>query len=83
MGLSVQVTVGLALILKGWQVSGWDRGCGVGTPSGVVDVRYHLCSSGQGMERAHLVGDDHVFEVDEGAWGGLSHFFRQMNDDTG
>lgn len=83
MGLSVQVTVELALILKGWQVSGWDRGCGVGTPSGVVDMRYHLCFSGQGTGRAHLVRDDHVFEVDEGVWGGLSCFFRQMNDDTG
>lgn len=40
MGLSVQITVGYALTPTGWQVSGWDRGCGVGTPSGVVDMRW-------------------------------------------
>lgn len=83
MGLSAQITVGHALILKGRQVSGWDRGCGVGTPGGVVDMRWYLCSTGQGRGRTHLVRDDHVFDVDKGAWGGLSCFFRQMNDDTG
>lgn len=60
---------------------GWDRGCGVGTPSGVVDMRYYLCSSGQGRGRTHLVRD--VVEVDKAAGGGLSCFFRQMNDDAG
>lgn len=80
MGLSVQITVGYALTRTGWQVSGWDRGCGVGTPSGVVDMRWCLCSTGQGRGRTHLVRGDHVFDVDKGAWGGLSCFFRQMND---
>ena len=83
MGLSVHITLEHALTPKGWQASGWDRGCGVGTPSRVVDMRWYLCSTGQGRGRTHLVRGDHVFDVDKGAWGGLSCFFRQMNDDTG